>query len=91
MQDPQIRFIRESCTASKRDQEKWSRQRMRMALEHALTYVLDLNAYGFLVHRLTKYGPRVLVPRQHARVRVQLSYEKRIYAEIACRALHGLH
>eukprot|EP00965_Chrysotila_dentata_P256248 6212484-Pleurochrysis_carterae.AAC.2 len=39
----------------------WSRQRMRTAREHALTYVLDLNG---LVYRLTKYGPRVLVPRQ---------------------------
>eukprot|EP00965_Chrysotila_dentata_P003667 120203-Pleurochrysis_carterae.AAC.1 len=49
MQDPQIRFMRESHTASKEDQETWSRQRMRTAREHALTYVLDRNG---LVHRL---------------------------------------
>eukprot|EP00965_Chrysotila_dentata_P073295 2421382-Pleurochrysis_carterae.AAC.1 len=61
MQDPQICFIRESYTASKEDRDTWSRQRMRMTREHALTYVLDLNG---LVHRLTKYGPRVHVPRQ---------------------------
>eukprot|EP00965_Chrysotila_dentata_P034920 1162356-Pleurochrysis_carterae.AAC.1 len=59
MQDPQIRFIRESYTASKEDKETWSRQRMRMAREHALTHVLDLNGlFGSL------NGPRVLVPRQ---------------------------
>eukprot|EP00965_Chrysotila_dentata_P034199 1138565-Pleurochrysis_carterae.AAC.2 len=56
-QGPQIRFIRESYTDSKEDQETWSRQRARTAREHALTYVLDVNR---LVHRLTKYGPQVL-------------------------------
>eukprot|EP00965_Chrysotila_dentata_P174183 5749551-Pleurochrysis_carterae.AAC.1 len=62
MQDQQIRFIRESCTAPKEDRETWSRQRTRTAArEHMLTYVLDFNG---LVYRLTKYGPRVLVPRQ---------------------------
>eukprot|EP00965_Chrysotila_dentata_P181343 5985538-Pleurochrysis_carterae.AAC.1 len=61
MQAPQIRFIRETYTTSKEDQETWSRQLMRTAREHALTYVLDLSG---LVHRRTKYGPRVLVPRQ---------------------------
>eukprot|EP00965_Chrysotila_dentata_P179600 5930044-Pleurochrysis_carterae.AAC.1 len=61
MQDPQIRFIHESYTASKEDQETWSRQRMRIAREHALTFILDLNG---LVHRLTKYRSRVLVLRQ---------------------------
>eukprot|EP00965_Chrysotila_dentata_P143399 4737707-Pleurochrysis_carterae.AAC.1 len=61
MHDPQIRFIRESYTNSKEDQETWSRQRMRSAREHALTYVLNING---LVYRFTKYGPQVLVPRQ---------------------------
>eukprot|EP00965_Chrysotila_dentata_P219110 6190939-Pleurochrysis_carterae.AAC.1 len=61
MQDPQIRFIRESCTAPREDRETWSRQRTPTALEHLLAYVLDFNG---LVYRLTKYGPRVLVPRQ---------------------------
>eukprot|EP00965_Chrysotila_dentata_P126993 4200916-Pleurochrysis_carterae.AAC.1 len=61
MQDALIRFIRESHTASKEDQETWSRQRMRTAQKHALTHVLDLN--GFM-HRLTKYGPKKLVPPQ---------------------------
>eukprot|EP00965_Chrysotila_dentata_P094480 3123427-Pleurochrysis_carterae.AAC.1 len=61
MHDPQIRFIRESCTAPKEDREAWSRQRTRTAREHMLVYVLDFNG---LVYRLTEYGPRVLVPRQ---------------------------
>eukprot|EP00965_Chrysotila_dentata_P225388 6194720-Pleurochrysis_carterae.AAC.5 len=61
MQDPQMRFIRESCTALREDQETWSRQRARTAREHVQVHVLD--SYG-LVYRLTKYGPRVLVPRQ---------------------------
>eukprot|EP00965_Chrysotila_dentata_P157420 5200786-Pleurochrysis_carterae.AAC.1 len=61
MQDPQIRFIREFCTSLKEDRETWSRQRTRTAREHMLAYALDLNG---LVYRLTKYGPRVLVPRQ---------------------------
>eukprot|EP00965_Chrysotila_dentata_P189604 6173404-Pleurochrysis_carterae.AAC.4 len=61
MQDSQIRFIRESYTASKEEQKTWSRRRARTAREHALTYVLDGNG---LVYRLTKHGPRLLVPRQ---------------------------
>eukprot|EP00965_Chrysotila_dentata_P113067 3735915-Pleurochrysis_carterae.AAC.1 len=60
-QDPQICFTRESCTTPREDRETWSRQRARTAREHMLAYVLDLNG---LVYRLTKYGPRVLVPRQ---------------------------
>eukprot|EP00965_Chrysotila_dentata_P153701 5080500-Pleurochrysis_carterae.AAC.1 len=61
MQDPQICFIRESCTAPKEDRETWLRQRTRTAREHMLAYVLDFNG---LVYRLRKYGTRVLVPRQ---------------------------
>eukprot|EP00965_Chrysotila_dentata_P069381 2292911-Pleurochrysis_carterae.AAC.1 len=61
MQDPQIRFIRESFIAPKEDRETWSRQRTRTAREHMMAYVLDFNG---LVYRLTMYGPRLLVPRQ---------------------------
>eukprot|EP00965_Chrysotila_dentata_P257847 6213024-Pleurochrysis_carterae.AAC.4 len=61
MQDPQIRFIRESCSAPREDRETWPRQRVRTAREHMLAYVLDFNE---LVYRLTKYGPRVLVTHQ---------------------------